>query len=311
MTRCSSATSSAASRWAATTSSQAGSPTTAATWSCRSTAACRHGAWTLSSATSTKPGSYFEVLVWGLDSRFSADYAKGAWYVKTDYKAPNGRISQGRSRDACPTPGQTNRARRDRIPSTTWSIVGGKLYVNRLKDVKTETPVYTLDGKPAGTVEYDGIGSASAVLGRSTDRYGFFCFTSFIQPPTIYRLDTVTGKRDVFFQPKVPFDSSQYELKQVLLQVEGRHPGSHVHRRQERAEAGRDRAPADDRLRRLQPQQPARLESGNAPGGWSRAAGLRCPTCAAAASTARAGTSRPCLRRSRTSSTTGSRRPST
>ena len=98
----------------------------------------------------------------------------------------------------------------------TWSIVGGKLYVNRLADVKTETRVYTLDGKPDGTVEYEGIGSASAVLGRSTDRYGFFSFTSFIRPRTIYRLDTVTGKRDVFFQPKVPFDSSQYELKQVI-----------------------------------------------------------------------------------------------
>ena len=40
----------------------------------------------------TKPGSPFDVLVWGLDSRFSAIYAKGAWYVKTDYHAPNGRI---------------------------------------------------------------------------------------------------------------------------------------------------------------------------------------------------------------------------
>jgi prolyl oligopeptidase len=36
----------------------------------------------------TKPGSPFEVLVWGLDSRFSAIYAKGAWYVKTDYNRP-------------------------------------------------------------------------------------------------------------------------------------------------------------------------------------------------------------------------------
>ena len=40
----------------------------------------------------TKPESSFEVLVWGLDSRFSAIYAKGAWYVKTDYHAPNGCI---------------------------------------------------------------------------------------------------------------------------------------------------------------------------------------------------------------------------
>ncbi len=40
----------------------------------------------------TKKNSYFEVLVWGLDARFSAIYARGAWYVKTDYKSPLGRI---------------------------------------------------------------------------------------------------------------------------------------------------------------------------------------------------------------------------
>jgi prolyl oligopeptidase len=82
--------------------------------------------------------------------------------------------------------------------------------------VKTETAVYTLDGKSAGSVEYDGIGSASTLAGRTTDRYGFYSFESFIAPPTVYRLDTVTGKREVFGQPKVPLDSSQYELKQVF-----------------------------------------------------------------------------------------------
>ena len=45
-----------------------------------------------------------------------------------------------------------------------FSIVGGKIYVVRLKDVKSETSVYTLDGKPAGTIDFDGIGSASGVV---------------------------------------------------------------------------------------------------------------------------------------------------
>ncbi len=53
-------------------------------------------------------------------------------------------------------------------------------------------------------------------MGRSTDRYGFFSFESYITPPTIYRVDTTTGKRDVFAQPKIPFDPSEYELKQVF-----------------------------------------------------------------------------------------------
>jgi prolyl oligopeptidase len=77
--------------------------------------------------------------------------------------------------------------------------------------------VYALDGHAAGTVDYDTIGAASYLFGRTTDRYGYFQFQSYITPPTLYRLDTATGMRDVFFQPKIPFDSSQYEIRQVFF----------------------------------------------------------------------------------------------
>ncbi|MFZ0746987.1 MAG: prolyl oligopeptidase family serine peptidase [Terracidiphilus sp.] len=162
----------------------------------------------------TKPDSPFQVLVWGVDSRFSVIYAKGAWYVKTDYKAPMGRIF--RADPGVLPDAWTTIAPEKRDVIEDFSIVGGKVYVNRLKDVKSEISVYTLDGKQAGTVDIEGIGSASTVYGRTTDRYGFFSFQSLIQPPTIYRLDTVTGKREIFAQPKVPFDTSQYQLKQVF-----------------------------------------------------------------------------------------------
>ena len=163
----------------------------------------------------TRPDAPFDLLVWGLDSRFSAIYAKSEWYVKTDYQAPKGRILKADPGGILPDVWKTI------VPEGSdaieeFSIVGGKIYVKRLKDVQSQTAVYALDGKPAGSIAYDGIGSASTLKGRTTDRYGYFSFESFIVPPTIYRLNTVTGKREVFFQPKVPFDTSQYELKQVF-----------------------------------------------------------------------------------------------
>jgi prolyl oligopeptidase len=163
----------------------------------------------------TKKGSFFELLVWGLDARFSAIYAHDAWYVKTDYKSPLGRILKA-------DPGVMPEAWTTIVPEgdeviDEWAIVGGKLFVSRLKDVKPETSIYALDGKPAGQLTYDGIGSASIPAGRTNDRYGYYSFSSFIVPPTLYRLDTTTGKREVFFQPRIPFDSSQYELKQVFF----------------------------------------------------------------------------------------------
>jgi prolyl oligopeptidase len=163
----------------------------------------------------TKPGAPFDVLVWGLDAHFSAIYARGAWYVRTDYQSPNGRIMKA---DPGVLPDQWATV----VPEGPdvidgFSIIGGKIYLRRLKDVKTEVTAYTLDGKPAGAIAMDGIGSASAVYGRAADRYGFFSFESFIVPPTIYRLDTTTGQREVFAQPRIPFDSSQYELTQVFF----------------------------------------------------------------------------------------------
>jgi prolyl oligopeptidase len=163
----------------------------------------------------TKPGSPFDILVWGLDSRFSAIWAKGAWYVKTDYKSPNGRVLRA-DPGIMPDVWTTIVSEAPEVIDD-FSIVGEKIYVKRLKDVKSETSIYTLDGKRAGVLDYEGIGSGSGVGGRTIDRYGYYEFSSFIQPPTIYRLDTVTGKHEIFFQPKIPFDTSQYELKQVFF----------------------------------------------------------------------------------------------
>jgi prolyl oligopeptidase len=163
----------------------------------------------------TKPNLPFDVLVWGIESRFSAVWAKGGWFVKTDYQSPKGRVMLA-------DPGVDPTGWKTIAPETQdvidgFSVVGGKVYVMRLKDVKSETEVYSLDGKAIGTVDYDGIGAASLMYGRSTDRYGFFSFQSYIQPPTLYRLDTMTGKREIFAQPKVPFNASDYELKQVFF----------------------------------------------------------------------------------------------
>jgi prolyl oligopeptidase len=162
-----------------------------------------------------KPGAPFEILVWGLDSRFSANYLKGAWYVRTDYSSPNYRILRA-------DPGIMPEAWKTIIPEgkdviESFNIVGGKLYVKRLHNVKSEISVYTPDGNAAGQVELEGIGSASEIAGRTIDRYGFFSFESYIQPPTIYRIDTLTGKREPFAEPKTAFKTADYELKQVFF----------------------------------------------------------------------------------------------
>ena len=161
-----------------------------------------------------KPGSDFVPLIYGIDGHAQAANIGDRFYLMTDVQAPNGRIVEA-------VPGGEPSQWKPVVPEgknviDSFSIVGGKLFVSRLKDVKTETTIYSLDGKEIGTLSYPGIGSGSVVYGRPEQTEGFYTFQSFIRPETIYRYDTKTGKSDVFAAPKVPFDSSQYEVTQVF-----------------------------------------------------------------------------------------------
>jgi prolyl oligopeptidase len=153
-------------------------------------------------------------LVYGIDSRFSEFTVGDTFYVRTDYKAPKGRVLKvvlGKSPDEW-----TTVIPEDKDVLEEMNIVGGKMYVLRLKDVKSELTIYSLEGKAEGRINFPGIGDGSTLTGRSVDTDGFYAFQSIISPPTIYHYDTKTGKSEVFYTSKVPFDSTQYEVKQVF-----------------------------------------------------------------------------------------------
>jgi prolyl oligopeptidase len=161
-----------------------------------------------------KPGSELVPLVYGVEAHTSMIEADDRFFLQTDYQAANGRIAEV-------TAGEQAAQWKTVIPDgkdviDNFSIVGGRIFVSRLHDVKTETTIYSLDGKETGTLTYPGIGSGTVVNGRTKDSEGFYVFQSFITPPTIYRYDTKTGQSDVFARPNVPFDSSQYEVTQVF-----------------------------------------------------------------------------------------------
>ena len=89
--------------------------------------------------------------------------------------------------------------------------------MQRLKDVKTETAVYTLDGK-ACRHGRPRTASARPLRRRSNHRPLRLLSASSRSSsrPRFIGLTPLTGKREVFAQPKIPFDPSQYELRQVF-----------------------------------------------------------------------------------------------
>jgi prolyl oligopeptidase len=95
-------------------------------------------------------------------------------------------------------------------------IVGDRFLARYLKDARTQVKVYSLDGKFERDVELPGMGSASGFRGKRKDTETFYSFTSYTSPPTVYRYDVTSGASTEFRRPRVDFDGSRYETKQVF-----------------------------------------------------------------------------------------------
>jgi prolyl oligopeptidase len=162
-----------------------------------------------------KPDSPIRAVIRGIANRFKPVNYDDDFYVLTDYQAPNYRVV--RMEIADPQPQRwTNVVPEGKDVISGISLVGGKLFVTGLRDVVTETRIFTLDGKPAGGITYPTLGAATDLFGRTDGSEGFFSFESFSIPPAIYRYDINTGKTEGFAKPTVPFASDQYEVKQIF-----------------------------------------------------------------------------------------------
>ncbi len=162
------------------------------------------------------PDAEFTPVVYGIENRFTLiDTGTDTFLIKTDMGAPKGQILRA-DLNTLPQQWQTIVQENDNVIQDT-SVLGGKLFVDRLVDVKDEISIYTLDGSPQGKVKLPGIGSATVPYGRPLDKEGFYSFDSFNVPPTIYRYQADTGATSIFAQPKVPFHPERYDVQQVFL----------------------------------------------------------------------------------------------
>lgn len=94
------------------------------------------------------------------------------------------------------------------------SRVGNRIILSYLGDAKSEARMVALDGKPVANIQLADIGSASGFGGKSADPETFYSFSSYARPTTIYRLDTATGKSEIFAEPKLTFKPDDFTVEQ-------------------------------------------------------------------------------------------------
>ena len=164
----------------------------------------------------TRPESKPIEVVSGLDAAYEPVLVSGhELWLKTNKDAPKSRIVKvdlehpERSNWILVVPEGKNQ-----MESATSAH--DTLLLSYLVDAKTEVAIYDLHGKLLRQLPLPGLGSAGVLGGKKKDTETYFTFTNYTTPATIYRLDLKTYATSVWKAPKLPFDPSAFETRQVF-----------------------------------------------------------------------------------------------
>jgi prolyl oligopeptidase len=164
----------------------------------------------------TQPDSPIVKLIDEFDAQYNfIDNDGPVFWLQTDLDAPRGRLIAVDTRHPERTSWKTLVAQgADKLEFA--NVVNNSFFLGYLKDARTEVRVHDLNGAFLRNVDLPGIGTAAGFGGKRKYKETFYAFTSFISPVTVYRYDPVAAQSAVFRQPKVDFDPSRYETKQVF-----------------------------------------------------------------------------------------------
>jgi prolyl oligopeptidase len=155
-------------------------------------------------------------VVHDLHARFVPAIAGDRLYLWTDWQAPRGRILVAPAAD----PGRERW--KEVVPEgegvvKSFSLVGGRLFVNTLEKVRSKVKVFERDGRYVRDIAFPTLGTVGQIHGRWEGTEGFFEFQSYHVPPTIYRYDVASGEAVIWARLEVPFDSDRFQVEQVWV----------------------------------------------------------------------------------------------
>lgn len=138
----------------------------------------------------------------------------GKLYLRTNWKAPRWRIVEVDLKN----PGREHW--REVIPENDavlegFTLVGGKISVRLTHNVVSRLKVFDLSGKMVREIAPPSIGNVYGLYGSWQGNDGFYSFSSFHVPFTIYRYDLTTGQQSVWSQQKISLEAAKYEVEQV------------------------------------------------------------------------------------------------
>jgi prolyl oligopeptidase len=154
------------------------------------------------------------VLVEGVSANFTFDDFRDVFYVRTDDGAPRYRMFAVDPRKPARAQWKEIVAQRD-ATLESFSLVGGRLVLNYLRDAASEVSVHDLHGALIRKIDLPPLGTASAVQGLPTEDAAYLSYTSFTEPQVIYKVSIQRGTVAAWARVALPIDTSKFTTEQV------------------------------------------------------------------------------------------------
>lgn len=94
------------------------------------------------------------------------------------------------------------------------SVIGRRVFVQRLVDAHDDVSVYDLAGKETDKLKLPNFGTAGGFGGRFDDKETFYAVTGFDTPGAIYRYNVDAAKSTLHEETKVAFDTKDIAVEQ-------------------------------------------------------------------------------------------------
>jgi len=156
-------------------------------------------------------------IVNDIDARFFGDIAEDKFFMQTNWKAPKGRILLVDLKNPAREHWQEIIPKSESVMES-FSLAGGKLFVNYLENVVSRVKVFEPSGRQVRDISFPALGTVGGMRGRWESDEAFFVFTSFHVPTTIYRYDVAEGSQEEWARLDVPVKTDIFEVKQVWYQ---------------------------------------------------------------------------------------------
>ncbi len=156
-------------------------------------------------------------VITSFDDRFSVlDNDGSSLIVQTNRGAKNGRVVRIDPKRAAESNWVTLVPERAE-PMQSVSTAGRRIFASYLKDVASTVVQFTYEGTRERDITLPGLGTVGGFGGEQADAELFYTYTSFTSPPTTFRYDIASGRSTKYLEPKLPFDPTQFETRQLFF----------------------------------------------------------------------------------------------